>query len=133
MISLFSCDYIGVTNRRFFKEENTIFSMTRYGRCMSKQEAKELKRTERLCDYQESLIPVFDSPDFIEDRIRKMNANQLRGYFRGIGVRNPQVIAFFEVINSPGEIIGPIPQTNGLKEYKIPEGTKVSQYSLVRI
>jgi hypothetical protein len=106
--------------------------MARYGRCMSKQEAKELKRTMELHD-KESLIPVFDSPKTIENKIREMSMDQLRNYFRRIGVRSPQIVAFFDINENINGIVGPIPQTNGLKEYKIPEGTRVSQYSLVRI
>ena len=106
--------------------------MARYGRCMSKQEAKELKRTMELHDSAGNLIPVFDSPKSIESRLRSMSMDQLRNYFRRIGVRNPQTVVFFDISGNKG-IVGPIPQSNGLREYKIPEGTKVNEYNLIKI
>lgn len=105
--------------------------MVHYGRCMSKQEARELKRTMRLYDHGNGLVPVFDSPKNIEDRLRSMSKDRLRNYFRNIGIRNPQTVVFFEADSIDG-VIGPIPQTNGLREYKIPEGTKVNIYDLIR-
>jgi len=121
-----------VTIVKFLKEENCIFCMAHYVRCMSKEEANELKRTGKLCQCQEHLVPVFDSPDFVERRIKGMCSCQLKNYFERIGVRSPQVIAFFEVTNSRN-VIGPIPQKNGLIEYKISEGTRVSPYDFIRI
>jgi len=96
-----------------------------------KTRSKELE-TRKLDYSDDGLIPVFDSPRALEDRLRKMNKDQLRTYFRRIGVRTPQMVAFFD-ISKDGEIIGPIPQTNGLNEYKIPQGTRVNEYSLIRI
>jgi len=106
--------------------------MVRYGRCMSKQEAKNLKKTGKLEDSEGSLIPVFDSRRALEDRLRKMSGDQLKNYFRSIGVRNPQMVAFFDISENE-RIVGPIPQTNGLREYKIPQGTRVNEYSLIKI
>lgn len=107
--------------------------MSRYGRCMSKQEAKKLRRTSELYDHGSGLVPVFDSPKTVEDGLKGMNKDQLRNYFRRIGVRSPQTVVFFEVNDSIDGIIGPIPQKNGLREYKIPEGTKVDVYGSVRL
>lgn len=106
--------------------------MVRYGRCMSKQESKELKKTRKLHDSSGNLIPVFDSPRSIENKLRGMSMDQLKNHFRKIGVRNAQIVAFFDVSENRG-IVGPIPQKNGLREYKIPEGTRVNEYSLMKI
>ena len=107
--------------------------MARYGRCMSKQEARELRRTMELYDHGSGLVPVFDSQRTVEERLRNMKKDQLKNYFRRIGVRSPQVVVFFEVPNSIDGIVGPIPQTNGLREYKIPEGTRVNVYDSIRL
>ncbi|MEM7826680.1 MAG: hypothetical protein QXQ40_00450 [Candidatus Aenigmatarchaeota archaeon] len=107
--------------------------MTIYGRCMSRQEARELKRTMELRDNGSGLVPVFDSPRYVEERLRKMSKDQLRNYFRRIGVRNPYEIVLFEISESIDEMVGPIPQTNGLIEYKIPEGTRVKVYSTIKL
>jgi len=106
--------------------------MVRYGRCMSKQRAKKLKKTGILEDSGGGLIPVFDSHKALEDRLRRMSGDQLRNYFKSIGVRNPQMVAFFDISENKG-MVGPIPQTNGLREYKIPQGTRVDEYSSIRI
>src|SRR3989344_6096238 len=107
--------------------------MTKYGRCMSKQEAKKLKKTMELYEQDKDLIPVFDSPRTIEDKLRNMNNDSLKNYFRRIGVRNPQTIVFFDINDSINGIIGPIPQTNRLREYKVPKGTNIDSYDLIRL
>jgi len=109
-----------------------VINMVRYGRCVSKQEAKELKQTMELCDHSGGLVPVFDSPKTIENRLRNMSHDQLRNYFRRIGVRSPQMVLFFDIDNTDG-IVGPIPQTNGLREYKVSQGTKIQWYDSIRL
>lgn len=106
--------------------------MARYGRRMSKQDAEELKRTMKLYDHWSGLVPVFDSPRSVENMLRYMSKDQLRNYFKRIGVRNPEMIVFFEA-DSASEIIGPIPQKNGLREYKLPEGTRVNVFDSIRL
>jgi len=107
-------------------------NMTKFGRCMSKTDAKKLKDTSRLVDEGTGLVPVFGSPTYVEKRLSGMNDNQLRNYFRSIGVRSPETLVFFEV-NSIDSIVGPIPQRNGLFEYKLPNGTPVEVYSTRRL
>ena len=99
---------------------------------MSKQEAKTLKKTGKLEDIGNDLIPIFDNTRIVEDKLRRMDGDKLRNYFRSIGVRNPQVVAFFEIYNEK-EIVGPIPQKNGLREYKAHSGTRINEYSSIRV
>ena len=56
--------------------------MTRYGRCMSKKEARELCKTKVLRDHGAGLVPVFYSPKHIEDRLKSMSKDRLATYFR---------------------------------------------------
>ena len=109
-----------------------VYKMARYGRCMSKQEAKDLKKTMKLQDCIGNLIPVFDSSKAVESRLKNMDVDRLKNYFRMIGVRNPSIVAFFDIPNS-GMIVGPIPQKNGLREYKIPEGTRINGCDLIKL
>ncbi len=96
---------------------------------MSKEEYKEVIRTGQL--QGSSFVPVFDSPEYVENKLRSMTKDRLKNYFRSIGVRSPDVIAFFDIACT--DIIGPIPQKNGLREYKVAEGTKVNVYSSIRL
>ncbi len=105
--------------------------MARYGRCMSRQEAKELRRIQRLYSRTGGLVPVFDCSRSAEAILRTMSNDRLREYFMTIGVRSPQTIVFFEV---DGLIdVGPIPQKNGLREYKIPAGTSINVCNSIRL
>jgi len=93
------------------------------GRCMSKSEANTLAKTGTL-DTSESFVPVFDANRCVEDRLNGMKKDERKNYFHKIGVRCMQRIIFFDV-DPNTNIIGPVPQKNGLREYKIPSGTHV--------
>ena len=104
-----------------------------YGRAMSKREAKELKKTHKLRDSHDGeYIPVFDSPKYILNKIHQMNNDKIKGFFRQIGIRKLKRIVLFDVPQTDN-IIGPIPQTNGLREYKIPAGTLVEVIETINL
>ncbi len=96
-----------------------------FGRCLSKKGAKQLERTGVL-DAEEPLVPVFDATQVVS-KLKRMNNDRIKGLFKKIGVRSAQVIEYFTLssLENVG-IVGPIPQTNGLMEYKIPSGTSVN-------
>lgn len=104
----------------------------KYGRCMSKEDARGLKRTGILMDHGSGSVPVFDSPGYVEKRIMGMGRDRLKNYFRDIGVRDANTVVFFET-NLRDGIVGPIGQKNGLREYKIPAGTRVNVYGLIPV
>ena len=93
-----------------------------FGRCLSKEEAGEIRQNHALVGAS-GLVPVFDCPTTIKDRLAIMNRDRRRGIFRSIGVRDPKTIILFEI--EEDQAIGPIPQKNGLMEYKVPSGTPV--------
>ena len=108
--------------------------MVRYGRCMSKQSAKGLLETGVLVDDgPSSLVPVFDCPRVVEERLNSMSNDSIRNYFRHIGVRHADTVVLFSIDSHVDGIVGPIPQTNGLAEYKIPAGTPVEVYRRIRV
>ena len=100
----------------------------RYGRCMSKKDALNLKKSGILLDSDSGYVSVFDCPRFIEKKLEKMGGSEIKNYFRFIGVRCTERVVLFDVNISTDKIVGPIAQRNGLREYKIPEGTKVMYY-----
>jgi hypothetical protein len=93
------------------------------GRCMSKDEFKALKRTGALVGQPGELVPTFSAPDSIVRRHDQMNNDRLRQTFRGIGVREPYGVAYLHTPSNP--TVGPVPQSNGLNEFKFPAGTPV--------
>jgi hypothetical protein len=93
-----------------------------FGRCLSKKGAKKLERT-GILDAEKSLVPVFDATHVHSKLVRKTK-DQIKGLFKQIGVRSAQVIEYFTIPENIN-LIGPIPQSNGLVEYKIPSGTPV--------
>lgn len=99
--------------------------MVTYGRCMSKKEAEAIKKSQQLQDSYSDGVPVFDCPPHIYANLKGRKKKELKEYFRRIGVRSPEVIVFFDVDNPVAAIVGPVPQKNGLKEYKLKNGTKV--------
>jgi uncharacterized protein YprB with RNaseH-like and TPR domain len=106
----------------------------KYGRAMSKDEWKRLKKTKILSDHGNGLVPVFDNPEYIEEKLKKMSKDKLENYFRTIGVRNCDVIVFFDIETDGLKIVGPVPQTNGLREYKIPEGAQIKEiYKVIKL
>ncbi len=102
-----------------------------YGRCVGKDEARELKRAGALQDEQGGLVPTFGLTNGLVKKLDSGNGDSIRGMFRGIGVKNPYTIVLFETPYSPA--VGPIPQSNGMQEYKFNSGTPVTITSTLRL
>ena len=106
----------------------------RYGRCMSRKDYRALEKTGLLHDDGGQVVPVFDAPDNVVARLSSWDECGRRNYFRRIGVRSPEVVAFFrvDIADLEGRIVGPIPQSNGLLEYKLPTGIRVEAVGYLR-
>ena len=103
---------------------------------MSKEEARILRTTDMLSDHGTGLVPVFDAPPYLQERLGGYRGRALHDIFRQLGVRDPHTLAFFEIPSDTVGIVGPIPQranSLGLDEYKIPEGTPVFNTRYVRL
>ena len=102
-----------------------------FGRCVSKQERKQIYRDETLVDDNQRLVPAFSCPRAFYDKINSMSRDALRNLFRSIGVRNPYGVVLFEA-EQPA--VGPIPQRiGGVNEFKFPSGTEVSYRETLRV
>jgi hypothetical protein len=101
-----------------------------FGRCVGKAEGKAIKRDGTLSDSQGALVPVFDGAQSILQKLSNMSSDQVRNYFRGIGVRNPHEVVLFQTDTAP--VAGPIPQSNGLREYKFSSGSPVRYVGSMR-
>lgn len=94
-----------------------------YGRAMNKKEFKETIENKRLSS-SKSPTPVFDAPTKVRDNIINMNRNERKDFFGDIGVEEPSNIIFFQTKLKPMNE-KPIPQSNGLREYKFPKGISI--------
>jgi len=102
-----------------------------YGRCVSKQEGKQIRRGGSLTDDRGGLVPAFSCHPAMLRRIANMGRDGLRSLFRGIGVASPYELVLFE---APSPSVGPIPQrSGGIDEYKFPSGTEVDYQGSVRL
>lgn len=106
-----------VEEHEFFKTDVT------YGRAMAKYEFKQTKKHNKLC-CSKNPTPVFDCPDVVMARVLRMSKDQRKVYFSAIGVQNATNFIIFETRRKPINI-RPIPQSNGLKEFKLPKDTKI--------
>lgn len=93
-----------------------------YGRVMSKEELQKMKK-ERLLSSSQDPTPVFDCPQNVFNKLKNMSKDERRDFFRTIGVRSIEALVIFQTSLKP--LIGPIPQTNGLREYKFPKGIAI--------
>ena len=98
---------------------------------MGKDEAKALKREGALEDTNGQMIPTFGFTNKVYQILTQMSGDATRRFFRGIGVRNPDEVVIFETDAMPA--VGPIPQRNGLYEYKFNPGTPVLIRDRLRI
>jgi hypothetical protein len=110
-----------------FKKEHYLSSARSYGRIMNRSEAKFLlskKTLSRSTDRSSgALVGVFDSPPSLRRKLVVMPEDERKNYFGEIGARGTSIV-FFETTLKPS--VGPIPQSNGLKEYKFPRGIRIS-------
>ncbi len=105
-----------------FERESYYPSPRMYGRVMSDREYKKMKESNSLSSRQDP-TPVFDSSRDITTKILGMSKDKREEFFSAIGVRSIQNLVFFQTKLKP--VIGPVPQSNGLREYKFPAGTPV--------
>ena len=104
-------------------EADTYFPNPRlYGRVMSDDEFKRMKESNTLSSGQNP-TPVFDSPLDVTKRIFSMSKNEREVFFRAIGVRSMGRLVIFQTRLKP--VVGPVPQTNGLSEYKFPKNIPI--------
>ena len=109
-------------------EENTYYPSPRiYGRAMSKEEATITLRTKELAGSpkkaENELVGVFGYSEPVIDRLKSMSDDERKNFFGQIGVVQGDNILVFQTSLKPK--VGPIPQSNGIKEYKFPKGTNI--------
>ena len=107
---------------RKFEEDKYHPSPRLYGRVMSKKEFAKMQAARQLSSRQQP-TPVFDSPLKVRERILSMSRDERALFFRKIGVRSIDRIVFFQTPLKP--VVGPVPQKNGLLEYKFPRGIPI--------
>ncbi|MBR9676377.1 hypothetical protein GOV05_05195 [Candidatus Woesearchaeota archaeon] len=105
-------------SQAFYQEPRT------YGRIMSTPEYKKTVRHDSLSSNKDP-TPVFDAPRKVIDNILSMNKDQLKNFASQIGVTGGVKVVFFRTRLKPVNHDRPIPQSNGLREYKFPKGISV--------
>jgi len=101
-----------------------------YGRAGSSPEIKRITRTGTLVSSKE-LVPVFDAPSSTVEQIINMSRDQRKNFFAIIGVVETDSVVFFQTKLKPINAENPIPQTNGLREYKFPNNIPVQVIKVV--
>ncbi|NQV90900.1 hypothetical protein HQ489_00330 [Candidatus Woesearchaeota archaeon] len=117
-------DLLNQLNQKVDKFENESYypSEKTYGRIMSSKEFRNMKST-GLLSSDKNPTPVFDATPAVIDRIDSMSTDRRSTYFQEIGVRSTDNIVYFRTKLKP--VVGPVPQSNGLREYKFPKGIPV--------
>jgi len=105
-----------------FEEDSFYPSPRTYGRIMSAREFGKMKATGQLSSRQEP-TPVFDCPQKVRAKLQLMSKDDIGNFFRAIGVRSVDKLVIFQTRLKP--VVGPVPQSNGLLEYKFPRNTPV--------
>lgn len=95
-----------------------------YGRAMAYHEYKKMLSERRLSSSKDP-TPVFDAPRTVITRIKSMSKDQMKTFFGQIGVVGGMNVVFFQTRLKPVNYDNPIPQSNGLREYKFPKGIEV--------
>ena len=110
-----------------FEKKNYYPNPKTYGRAMSPKEEKITIAKEKLSGspkrQEGDLIGVFDSPPAVKRKIESMSKDQKKIFFGSIGVVGATNVLFFQTKLIPK--VGPVPQSNGLIEYKFPKETPV--------
>tara|TARA_Y100000310_G_scaffold85037_1_gene81881 strand:- start:1083 stop:1952 length:870 start_codon:yes stop_codon:yes gene_type:complete len=105
-------------------EKESYFSKPRmYGRAMARVEYKKTLTNKKLSSIKNP-TPVFDAPKSVINRIKEMSKDQTKLFFGQIGVLGGVNVVFFETKLKPINQ-DPIPQSNGLREYKFPKGIEI--------
>ncbi len=98
-----------------------------YGRAMSKKEAKQTKVKKELIGSPKrkegDLVAVFDCTATLVARLDSMSSDEIKNFFGAIGVQGEVNIVYFKTKLKPKAC--PIPQSNGLREYKFPKNTPI--------
>ncbi len=95
-----------------------------YGRAMAVKEFKETVNVGRLSSGKDP-TPVFDCSLAQLRQIKKMNEDEKKNFFNQIGVQGGCRIVIFQTRVKPINANTPIPQSNGLREYKFPKHLQV--------
>lgn len=95
-----------------------------YGRAMISNEYKKTLTKKKLSSSKDP-TPVFDAPRIVIAKIKAMSKDQMKTFFGQIGVVGDMDVVFFQTRLKPVNHNNPIPQSNGLREYKFPKGIEV--------
>lgn len=95
-----------------------------YGRAMSLKEFKETEKNNCLSSPKDP-TPVFDAPASTMNKLLSMTKDERKNFFSSIGVVGGTIIVFFQTRLKPINYDRPIPQSNGLKEFKFSKNTSV--------
>lgn len=95
-----------------------------YGRAMASTEYDKTMATETLSSSKDP-TPVFDATRTVIAQIKAMSRDKRKDFFGQIGVVGGFNVVFFQTKLKPINHDKPIPQTNGLREYKFFRGIKV--------
>ncbi|MBU0461342.1 MAG: hypothetical protein KJ574_02015 [Nanoarchaeota archaeon] len=109
---------------RGFKEHTFYETPKMYGRAMSLGEYKKTVKTDCLSSKKDP-VPVFDSPVAVTNKVLRMSSDERKDFFGKIGVEGGFKLVFFETRQKPVNADNPIPQSNGLREYKFPAGMPI--------
>ena len=87
----------------------------------------EYKKTvaEKKLSSSKDPTPVFDAPRSVIAKIKAMSKDQMKTFSGQIGVVGGINVVFFQTRLKPVNHDNPIPQSNGLREYKFPKGIEV--------
>lgn len=95
-----------------------------YGRAMASHEYKKTVSKKKLSSPKDP-TPVFDAPRSVIAKIKSMSKDQMKTFFSQIGVVGGMNVVFFQTRLKPVNHDHPIPQSNGLREYKFPKAIEV--------
>lgn len=114
-----------LTNKILNFEQEAYYPESRaYGRAMSFQEFKKTFNLKRLSSGKDP-TPVFDASTSVVRQIKSMTKDQLKNFFAQVGVEGAAKVIFFKTKVKPFNHDRPIPQSNGLREYKFPQGMSI--------
>jgi hypothetical protein len=95
-----------------------------YGRAMSSNEFKKTIALNCLSSAKDP-TPVFDAPASVINKISSLSKDRMKNFFAQIGVEGAIHIVFFQTKVKPVNFDRPIPQSNGLREYKLPAAINI--------
>ncbi len=97
-----------------------------YGRYMYKKEKRAFERTGFMAGgprrTRENLVACFGAPKHWRERLNAMSPDQVKTFFWQIRARGGYLVYFTTNVKP---VVGPVPQSNGLQEYKFPGGIQV--------